>query len=134
MAASQTSAETDPAATGLLIFDGDCGFCTTAARSFAHRVNGSVRIVASQQIDPTDYGLTDQDVASAVYWVAHGHAYAGADAVAHALAAGDRPWSWVGRALRVPPLRWLARALYPVIARHRHRLPGATAACRLDGS
>ncbi|MGH9170291.1 MAG: hypothetical protein ACRD0Z_05400, partial [Acidimicrobiales bacterium] len=36
-----------------------------------------------------------------------------------------------GRALSVPPLRWLAAAVYPVVARVRHRLPGGTPACRV---
>lgn len=131
MAASPTTAETETAALGLLIYDGDCGFCTVAARKFVDFAGESATIMPWQVLDLDDYGLTAADVATSVYWVQDGQNHAGADAVVHALQACKRPWPLVGKVLATPPFIWLARAVYPVIARFRHRLPGATDACRI---
>lgn len=134
MAASPTTAETDPeaAASGLLIYDGDCGFCTAAARRFGDLAHGSASVQPWQALELGDYGLTEAQANSAVYWVADGTAHAGADAVAHSLQALALPWRLVGRVLATPPFIWIGRLIYPVVARNRHRLPGATEACRLD--
>ncbi len=40
-------------------------------------------------------------------------------------------WGLIGRLMLVPPVSWLAAAVYAVVARNRHRLPGATDACRV---
>ena len=36
-----------------------------------------------------------------------------------------------GALLLAPPVSWFARPGYWLVARYRHRLPGATDACRL---
>lgn len=135
MAASPTTAETKvtsvTAASGLLIFDGDCGFCTSTARKFAVFADESASIAPWQSLELEDYGLSEEQASSAVYWVHDGRQYRGADAVANALRVCGRPWSVLGAVLAVPPFIWLARAIYPVVAKYRYRLPGATNACRI---
>ncbi|HEY0614803.1 MAG TPA: DCC1-like thiol-disulfide oxidoreductase family protein [Candidatus Elarobacter sp.] len=110
----------------MLIFDGDCGFCTSVANWAAARWRGEERAVAWQRMAPEELaavGLTRDDVAAAAWWI---------DAsMAEALAAGSGWSAFAGRLLRVPPARWLGAAAYPLIARWRHRLPGGTPACRL---
>lgn len=132
MAANPTTAETRTAALGLLIYDGDCGFCTVAARKFADFAGESATIMPWQALDLADYGLTEAECSTAAYWVQNGEKYAGADAAVHALRVCRSPWPLVGKVLGTPPFIWMARALYPLIARFRHRLPGATDACRID--
>lgn len=132
MAASRTTAETEPAALGLLIFDGDCGFCTTAARKFGDLAGESAEIAPADRVRPEDFGLTAHDLSSAVYWVQDGRSYRGADAVSQSLRVCPQPWSTLGRIMSVPPVSWLAHATYPLVARFRHRLPGATDSCRAD--
>lgn len=133
MAASPTTAETNlSAALGLLIFDGDCGFCTTAARKFAVFAGDSATIAPWQSLNLDDFGLTEAQCSTGVYWVQDGAAYRGADAAAQALRVCERPWPFVGRLLGRPPIIWLARGIYPVIAKYRHKLPGATDACRIE--
>lgn len=121
----------------LLIFDGECGFCTTSARWAArHRADGGPTVPWQHLgVDGlARYGLTPAAAGAAVWWVDEAGRTFGADrAVAEALAAGRGPWRALGRAARHPPLRWLGQAVYPVVARHRHRLPGGTPACRSDG-
>ncbi len=75
--------------------------------------------------------LTADDVRSAVWWIDDtGRRSRGHLAIAHALAAGTGWPAAVGRVLLVPPFRWIAAGLYPLIARWRYRLPGGTPACR----
>jgi predicted DCC family thiol-disulfide oxidoreductase YuxK len=118
-----------------LIFDGECGFCTAAARWVSKRWTKPARAVAWQQLGEQrlhDLGLTEWDVQHAAYWVdeqgglARGHA-----AVARALVAGEGWIRVAGYLLLAPPLSWLARPGYWLVARYRHRLPGATDSCRL---
>ncbi len=132
MAASPTTAGTNAAALGLLIYDGDCGFCTTAARKFADFAGESATIMPWQALDPADFGLTEADCTTSAYWVQDGQHYGGADAVVCALQVCKSPWPRVGRVLGTRPFIWLARLVYPVVARFRHLLPGATDACRIS--
>ena len=53
----------------LLIFDGDCGFCTTSAGWIERRLPDDVRVAPWQILDLEQYGLTESDVTSAAYWV-----------------------------------------------------------------
>lgn len=76
-------------------------------------------------------GLCLEDVRSAAWWVdQRGRRYGGARAVAKSLTAARGPARWLGAVILVPPMSWLADAVYPVVSRYRHRLPGATPACR----
>lgn len=128
MPTSDRSVETD-----LLIYDGDCGFCTTSARKFVDFVGESTTIAPWQAVDLDAYGLTEADCTAAAYFVdADGVAHRGADAFAHGLQTGGAPWSLLGKVLAVPPIIWVGRAVYPLIAKYRYKLPGATDACRLD--
>ena len=130
--ASQITAGTRSAALGVLIFDGDCGFCTTAARKFGDLAGGSAQVAPWQSLELGDYGLTEAEASSAAYWVQNGTAYRGADAAAQALQVCNPALAFLGKVIAAPPFIWAARAIYPVIARYRHRLPGATDACRID--
>jgi len=85
-------------------------------------------------VDLAAHGLTEDQASSAVQWSNHGHNSRGADAIADALQAIDSPWRFAGRVLGTAPVIWIARALYPYVARYRHRLPGATDSCRLPAA
>lgn len=132
MAASPTTAATDQPAIGLLIYDGECGFCTSSARWYAKRSGDRVSIAPWQSLDLGAYGLTEAEVTTAAYWVEGNHVRRGADGIAEALRACEGFWRFAGVVLANPPGLWIARLIYPVVARIRHRLPGSTATCRLD--
>jgi len=118
----------------VLIYDGDCGFCTTSARWIQRRLPADVAVVAWQSLDDLPaWGLTVDDVNVAAWWVEPpGSPLGGHLAIGAALRRGRRLWPLVGRALLAPPLRWIGGPVYRWVARNRYRLPGATAACRLD--
>jgi predicted DCC family thiol-disulfide oxidoreductase YuxK len=119
----------------LLIYDGDCAFCTSSANWVAARWRGGATAVAWQTLTADElaaHALTLDDVRSAAWWIdAAGGRSRGHLAIARALAAGTGWSATVGRVLIVPPFRWVAAGLYPLIARWRYRLPGGTPACRI---
>ncbi len=118
----------------MLIFDGDCGFCTTAATWIESKwPNDSAEIAPWQRLgDQLDaWGLTRDDVMSKAWWVDDRGVRGGERAVAAALQLSPGWPRFVGRVIDVPPLRWLAKPGYRLVARYRYRLPGSTPACRL---
>lgn len=117
---------------GQLIFDGDCAFCSSSARWLTARFAPGGSCAPWQRMDLRSAGLSEADVASQVWWIDEGSKVGGADAIARALQSCRGPWPAVGRMLGSALVVPFARPLYRLIARHRHRLPGGTAACRLD--
>jgi predicted DCC family thiol-disulfide oxidoreductase YuxK len=114
----------------LLLFDGECGFCT--------RTLGWLRLIDRRRVietvpfqrpgAPERVGLTREQCARSVQWLgADGHRAEGAEAIAAALSVA---------LLTELPTRVYARTagpqrvLYGLVARNRHRLPGVTPWCR----
>lgn len=124
--------ETSDAATVALIYDGDCGFCTATAHWVQDRAGRPGLVAPWQGLDLAEFGLTSAQAAAAVQWVGSGQRCSGADAVAAALAYCGPGWRALGKLMSIGPFAMVARGLYPTIARNRHRLPGATDACRLN--
>ncbi len=122
-----------PATRNALIYDADCGFCTTSASWISARLASGSTILPSHDLDLDAHGLTLDDVMTAAYWIDDsGTAHRGSVGIALALRNSSAPWSWAGAVMAVPPVSWLAAAVYPIVAKNRHRLPGATAACAID--
>ncbi|MGH9275173.1 MAG: thiol-disulfide oxidoreductase DCC family protein [Acidimicrobiales bacterium] len=107
------------------LYDGECGFCQKWMRWIARRVRDRIALIPSQSVDNlATFGLSDDDVRTASYWVDDGGvAHRGHSSIAHALQHADGPWRLVGVALELPLIRILAAATYRVVARNRHRLP-----------
>lgn len=115
----------------MLVYDGDCGFCTRSARVI-ERLVPTADIVAWQDADLPALGLTAEQAVAAVQWIGTDEAIAtGHAAVAAALMSGPR-WLWpIGRAILLPGVSGLAASAYRLVSDNRHRLPGGTPACRL---
>ncbi len=117
----------------MLVFDGDCAFCTSSAAWIERRLPADVRVAPWQILDLDELGLTEADVTTAAYWIdSDGAAHRGHLAIGRSLIAAGGAWALVGRLIVVPPVSWLAAPVYRLIARYRHRMPGATDACRVD--
>jgi predicted DCC family thiol-disulfide oxidoreductase YuxK len=120
----------------MLIFDGDCAFCTTTARWIAARWRIPAEAVPWQRLGQPGLdalGLTVTDVEHAAWWVdSAGRRFRGHRAVGHALLAAGGWRAGLGRVALVPPGSWVAALVYRAVARWRHRLPGGTPACRVD--
>jgi predicted DCC family thiol-disulfide oxidoreductase YuxK len=116
--------------TGTVVYDADCGFCTSSADWLARHGRSSLQ--PAQTLDLAAAGLTEQDVVEAAWYLRDGQPpLRGARAAAAALRDCGLPWRLLGHLIDLPPVRPLAAAVYAVVARNRHRLPGSTDACRL---
>lgn len=118
----------------VLLYDGDCGFCTVSATWLARDGRAAFRAEPWQALSSLeDAGLTSQMVEKAAFWLDGGRVAAeGADAIAAALMARNGPAALLGHLVSAPGIRVLARVGYRVVAKNRHRMPGATASCRVE--
>lgn len=118
----------------VLVYDGDCAFCTSTARR-GQRWLGLEHVEPWQFLDLDELGLTEEQCDEAVQWVAADGTIASAErAVGEALVAAGGAWRWLGRLLLAPGIRSIAGVAYRWVARNRSRLPGGTPACSLDRS
>lgn len=119
------------ATAGVVVFDGDCRFCTWSADRLRGWSSGRLLIVPWQRADLQLLGLTAEQCAEAVQYVSGGRHSRGGAAVAQALLACQQPWRSAGQVLALPQLAPLTERVYRLVAANRHRLPGSTPACRL---
>ncbi|MFI5531141.1 thiol-disulfide oxidoreductase DCC family protein [Kitasatospora sp. NPDC051853] len=129
----------------VLVYDGDCGFCTSSAQ-FAERYLRASLSSANWEAVPFQFadlagldalaggrGLVTRERAEReILWVTPvGDVYGGAQAAARLLMRSGGAWAYLGAVLTLAPVRPLAAALYRWVADHRHSLPGGTPACAL---
>ncbi len=116
----------------LMIFDGDCAFCTTSANFMRRRIRPRCDIEPWQRTDIAAFGLTPEDCTTAVQFVtADGRVYSGSRAVMRMLREAPQPWPALGAIGDAPGVAWVADRVYRWIALNRHRLPGGTPACAM---
>jgi predicted DCC family thiol-disulfide oxidoreductase YuxK len=115
----------------VLIYDGDCGFCTRSAR-LIERLPVRVRLVPWQEADLATLRTTEARARQEVIWVDPARrVFGGAAAIAEVFKHCRFPWPLLGRAMSAPLMRILADRTYRWVADNRYRLPGSTPACRL---
>ncbi|CAM4308642.1 hypothetical protein GCM10009799_16410 [Nocardiopsis rhodophaea] len=118
--------------TPVLVFDGDCAFCSSCVEFALRHVVPDIVAVPFQ-----DGGLSDELASRAQNEVLVLHpdgrrVWGGIDAVAVLLLASPRRvWRPLGLLLRTGPLRSVGAVAYRWVAANRHRMPGGTAACRI---
>lgn len=118
----------------LLIFDGDCGFCTTSARAW-QRWMKLEHVEPWQFLDLDELGITVEQCTEAVQWVDEaGDVVAAEHAVIAACRHAGGFWGFVGRAMALPGVRQLSGLVYRLVAKYRYKLPGGTPACKLPQS
>jgi predicted DCC family thiol-disulfide oxidoreductase YuxK len=118
----------------VLIYDGDCGFCTTAAQWIQARWSQPEdRIVPWQFLCAEErdaMGLTIEQASQRAYWWDSSELFGAERAIARALRAARFPWRPLGYLLDLPGVRSVAHPVYLLVAKYRHRLPGGTPACK----
>jgi predicted DCC family thiol-disulfide oxidoreductase YuxK len=121
--------------TPVLVFDGDCAFCTSAARWAERGWSSDVEVAAWQDLGAPGLGALGLSVAeaqAAAWWVDdRGRRWRGSRAIGKALEAAGGRRAWAGHLALTPPTSWVAAALYRLVVRFRHRLPGGTPACKV---
>ncbi|MFE0380518.1 thiol-disulfide oxidoreductase DCC family protein [Streptomyces inhibens] len=119
----------------VLVYDGDCAFCTSSVRFAERRLRPRCEAAPWQFTDLEKLGVTQQRAEHEVLWVTpNGSVHGGAQAVAKLLLSAHGGWPLVGALLTLPPVRWFARGVYRVVANNRQKMPGGTPACALPAS
>ncbi|MFJ1612841.1 MULTISPECIES: thiol-disulfide oxidoreductase DCC family protein [unclassified Streptomyces] len=117
----------------VLVFDGDCAFCTTSVTFAERRLRPGCDIVPWQRADLPSLGVDQRRAEYELLWVTPaGTVYGGAQAVAMLLLGSGRSWAVLGGLLRLPPFRWVAHWAYRLVANNRERMPGGTPACAVN--
>jgi predicted DCC family thiol-disulfide oxidoreductase YuxK len=115
----------------VLLYDGDCAFCTSCARLIEKRIRPDATVVPWQFADLAELGVTEAQASDAVQWVGvDGAVRSGHEAIAAMLGTAGPISRLIGRFLLLPGISWLAARAYTLIAANRHRLPGSTPACK----
>lgn len=120
---------------GILLYDGDCAFCTTSAtwiRDHARTVPGD-EVRPWRPADTEAYGVTPAQAEREIHYVSPtGAVLGGSLAIFAWWQRCGAPWKQLGLLLSLPVARQLSAVGYRQIAAHRHLLPGATDACRME--
>lgn len=115
----------------MLIFDGDCGFCSSCVDVAQRWVHPSIQYVPYQRAELAVLGLSREQCAAAVMFRdVHGRWHSGSAAIGRLLLDTGAIWRPLGALIVAPGIRVIAEAVYRVVARYRHRLPGGTPACQ----
>lgn len=115
----------------LLVYDGDCGFCTRSAW-LVDRLPVRCDVVPWQETDLVAFGVSEARARHEVVWIEPGgRVSGGASAVAEVFKHAAMPWPVLGWVLSAPLVRTLAGLVYRWVAANRSRLPGVTPACQL---
>lgn len=116
----------------VLIFDGDCGFCTTTANWINKNSKVPIEVVPYQWTDLTQWGLTPAEAAAKVQLSYAGEIFAGHKCMAKLLQIQPNPLLKAAGSIMVMPLiDYISAKLYEWIAANRQKLPGGTPACKL---
>lgn len=118
----------------LLLFDADCGFCTRAA-ALAPKLRLETDVRPLQSLAPADLaalGVSPERAMREIPLVmAPGRVCYGHQAIAGALATGGRLARLAAGIMLTWPIDRLAAAVYRLVGKLRHKLPGGTPNCRV---
>lgn len=116
----------------LLIYDGDCAFCSSSVRFIERRLRRHPRCQPWQWLDLETYGVSRDDCERAVQFVdADGRVHSAERAIARTFVHAGAGWAILGNALLIPGVRHLAGVVYRWVSANRHRMPGGTPQCSL---
>jgi predicted DCC family thiol-disulfide oxidoreductase YuxK len=117
----------------VLIFDGDCKFCSSSTRAFVRMTKNRIPAAPYQRTNLSALGLTLQECEQAVQYVSENGIQSGHLAIAQGLIDSKTIWSLAGYVLKWPVITSIAFVAYHWVAKNRHRMPGGTPACSIEG-
>lgn len=115
----------------VLIFDGDCAFCSSSARVLRKITRDKIAVTPYQYLNLSELGLSEDQTSKAVYYVTQIETYSAAKAIARCLMDSRTPWAVAGFLMNIPVVISVAELVYAWVAKNRHRLPGGTPECSL---
>jgi predicted DCC family thiol-disulfide oxidoreductase YuxK len=115
----------------VLLYDGECGFCTRLVDGATDRLAADVDYLPFQTAPLTTYGVSGAEARHSLHWVSvEGRIGHGSEAAARLLVASGGTWALLGRLLLAPPFSFVAAGVYWLVARYRGNLPGRGASSR----
>lgn len=116
----------------VLVFDGDCGFCTTTANWIKKNSLVVVEIAPYQWTELGQYGLNAEEAAAKVQLVVGDKVFAGHYCMSKLLLIQPNALlKLLGAVMVMPGVEPISAKLYEWIAANRQKLPGGTPACKL---
>lgn len=116
----------------ILIYDGDCAFCSSSIRALRRLVPRGPKTVPYQWSDLNALGLTEKECEDAVQFVDLDSAKSsGATAFANYFIRTNFPIRYLGYFMKLPVISFVSRIVYSWIAKNRYKLPGGTPACKM---
>jgi predicted DCC family thiol-disulfide oxidoreductase YuxK len=104
----------------VLLFDGECGFCTRLVEEASARLDADVDYAAFQTAPLATYGVSAAEARHSLHLRSpEGRISHGSEAAARLLVASGGAWSLLGRLLLAPPFSFVAAAIYWLVARNR---------------
>lgn len=114
------------------LFDADCGPCQDGTDLIKRRIAPAVDFVPRQSADLDGLGVSrDECLVAPVLVRGDGSHVAGRRAMAEMLGTAGSPYRQVGALMSAPGVAQVLDRAMPFMYRNRHRLPGATDACRV---
>ena len=114
----------------VLIYDGDCAFCTLWVNRLRTWLPAFPQATTSQSIALDSFALTTEDVEKYAWYITPSHQFAGHLAASALLRAQPRfGLRFLGSLLATWPISWIAAGVYAFVSRFRHTLPGGTPSC-----
>lgn len=119
--------------TNLIIYDGDCGFCTTSVRKLRGILGKKAPSAATFQSQQLDlFGLSIAEVQREMKYVdTNGEIWGGASAFMRVFHDAKGIWRLISTFMSLPLVKQSSVVIYRKIAKNRQKMPGATAACAL---
>lgn len=123
--------------TPLLIFDGDCGFCTSAVDALQKQMRTKFETIPYQFADLEKYHLTTEECSQRIYLIVNTaedteKQYSGHKAISKIWRIqANILWKALGWFIIIPGINLLSYLGYWLMAKYRHKLPGGTPACQL---
>ena len=117
----------------VIIYDGDCAFCSSSIRTLQRLIPRSPTMIPYQFVNPADYGLTLEQCERALQYVApDGRISAGHEAYRQMLIGLGGIYKLLGHLMRTPIYYGIANTVYRWVAKNRHKMPGGTPTCSLE--
>ena len=119
-----------------LVFDGDCGFCSSSVRWLERTLSVMPRSLPFQWAPLEELGISRREAVDRVWLIITDrsgqlHQYGGYVAISMVLRRQPHlGWRFLGVLLDTVPFSFAAGIAYSLIARYRHLLPGGTPACK----
>lgn len=107
---------------GVVIFDGQCGFCRRRVEWLRKHTKSDLEILAWQEADLELFALTKEQCQERVQWVRESEHASGGAAIARCLQGCGQPWRILGSMMRLPGVRSLAEIGYRIVAANRGHL------------